>query len=145
MVFRARLAASLFTLLMALLVFVAAQEMSGWGAAFIALGLIVFKPNILAHGAVVGTDMGLSCFMFASVYTFYKYVKAPSLWRLIVVGIATGLALASKHTGILVFPMLFLLALTEIPWRSEPATGTSPPARAKQSLRLALEKKLATL
>jgi 4-amino-4-deoxy-L-arabinose transferase-like glycosyltransferase len=114
MLFRARMAASLFTLLLALFVFLAAREMFGTGAAFIALSLLVFDPNLLAHGAVVGTDAGLSCFMFASVYAFYRYVKTPSAWRLLAVGLATGLALACKHTGILVFPILFLLAMWEV-------------------------------
>jgi hypothetical protein len=119
MLLRARLAASLFTLLLAVLVFLAAREMFGLGAGFIALALLAFDPNFIAHGAVVGTDMGLSCFMFASVYAFYRYVKAPSAWRMVLVGIAAGLALASKHTGILVFPMLLLLALTEILMRDQ--------------------------
>jgi tetratricopeptide (TPR) repeat protein len=114
MLLRAHLAVSLFTLLLALLVFLATREMFGTGAAFIALILLTFDPNLLAHGAVVGTDVGLSCFMFASVYAFYRYVKKPSTLRLLVVGLATGLALASKHTGILVFPMLFLLAVCEV-------------------------------
>ena len=124
MLFRARMAVTFFTLLLALLVFLAAQEMFGTVAGFIALGLLVFDPNLLAHGAVVGTDVGLSCFTFASVYAFYRYVKSPSPWRLIVVGIATGLALICKHTGILVFPMLFLLAIWEV-WRGARATEPS--------------------
>jgi 4-amino-4-deoxy-L-arabinose transferase-like glycosyltransferase len=98
---------------MALLVFLAATEMFGAVAGFIALTLIAFDPNLLAHGAFVTTDMGLSCFLFASVYAFYRYVKAPSVWRLVLVGVAAGCALASKHTGILVFPMLFALAVCE--------------------------------
>ena len=114
MLFRARLAVSTFTLLLGLLVFLAAQEMFGTAAAFIALTLLVFDPNLLAHGAVVGTDVGLSCFTFASIYAFYRYTKAPSAWRLLITGIATGLALASKHTGILVLPMLLLLAICEL-------------------------------
>ena len=114
MLFRARMAASLFTLLLAFFVFLAAREMFGTGAAFIALSLLVFDPNLLAHGAVVGTDVGLSCFMFASVYAFYRYVKTPSAWRLLAVGLATGLALACKHTGILIFPILFLLVVCEV-------------------------------
>src|SRR3954469_17299784 len=114
MLFRARMSAAVFTLLLALLVFLAAQEMFGPLAGFIALTLLVFDPNLLAHGAVVGTDAALSCFMFASVYAFYRYLKAPSIARLLLVGVATGVALACKHTGILVFPMLVLLAICEV-------------------------------
>jgi tetratricopeptide (TPR) repeat protein len=114
MMFRARMTASILTVLLALLVFVATREFFGTGAAFIALTLIVFEPNLLAHGARVTTDAGLSCFMFATIYAFYRYVKAPSAWRLMAVGLATGLALAAKHTGILVIPMLALLAICEV-------------------------------
>ncbi len=112
--FRARMAAACFTILLLVLVFFAAREMFGLTAGFIALGLLVFDPNLLAHGAVVGTDAGLSCMMFASIYAFYRYVKSPSIGRLLLVGIAVGLALTCKHTGILVFPMLFMLAAAEI-------------------------------
>jgi len=111
---RTRMAAAIFTLLLALIVFLGTKEMFGTGAAFIALTLLVFDPNLLAHGALVTTDAALSCFMFASVYAFYRYVKAPSVWRLSVVGIATGLALAAKHTGLLVLPILLLLSVCEV-------------------------------
>jgi 4-amino-4-deoxy-L-arabinose transferase-like glycosyltransferase len=112
--FRTRMGAAILTLLLALLVFLATREMFGTVAAFIALTLLVFEPNLLAHGALVTTDVGLSCFMFATVYTFYRYVKAPSVPRLVIVGVVAGLALATKHTGLLVFPMLILLALWEV-------------------------------
>src|SRR5437867_6179009 len=114
MMFRARMTASILTVLLALLVFAATREFFGTGAAFIALTLIAFEPNLLAHGALVTTDAGLSCFMFATIYAFYRYVKAPSVWRLAVVGLAVGLTLAAKHTGILVIPMLALLAICEV-------------------------------
>jgi 4-amino-4-deoxy-L-arabinose transferase-like glycosyltransferase len=114
MMFRARMTASILTILLALLVFVATREFFGMGAAFIALTLIAFEPNLLAHGARVTTDAGFSCFLFATIYTFYRYVKAPSAWRLAVVGLAMGLTLSAKHTGILVIPMLALLAICEV-------------------------------
>lgn len=60
------------------------------------------------------TDVGLACFMFLSVYVFYRFVKSPSAVRLIVAGISVGLVLAVKHTGLLVFPILFFLTLCEI-------------------------------
>jgi hypothetical protein len=113
MLFRARMAAATLTLLLALLVFLAGQEMFGTAAGFIALILLVFDPNQLAHGAFVTTDTGLTCFLFATVYAFYRYVKRPSTWRLILVGLAAGFALSTKHTGILLFPILLVLAICE--------------------------------
>jgi len=62
--------------------------MFGAGAGFIALTLLVFEPNLLAHGAYVTTDVALSCGLFATVYAFYRYVKAPSMWRLAATGLA---------------------------------------------------------
>jgi len=111
--FRARMAASILTVLLAVLVFCAAREMFGLAAGFVALTLLVFDPNLLAHGAFVTTDAGLSCFLFAAIYAFYRYVKQPTAGRLVVVGIATGLAFATKHTGFLAAPSIALLALVE--------------------------------
>ncbi|HEU4434224.1 MAG TPA: glycosyltransferase family 39 protein [Pyrinomonadaceae bacterium] len=111
---RTRTVAAVLSLLTALVVFFGTREMFGTGAAFIALILLTFDPNFLAHGALITTDVGLACFMLLSVYLFYRYVKSPSALRLILAGAAVGLVLAVKHTGLLVLPTLFLLALCEI-------------------------------
>ncbi|HUZ05265.1 MAG TPA: glycosyltransferase family 39 protein, partial [Acidobacteriaceae bacterium] len=87
-IFRARMAAATLSLLLGLLVFLAAQEMFSTNAALFALALLVFEPNMIAHGAYVTTDMGISCFMFASIYALYRYVKAPSWGRLAMLGLA---------------------------------------------------------
>src|SRR5579862_7398440 len=131
-IFRARMAAATLTLLLGLLVFLAAREMFGNGAALFALALVVFEPNMIAHGAYVTTDMGISCFMFASVYALYRYVKAPSIRRLIVLGLATGLTLAAKHSGVLLLPFGLALIITEILW---PSTETQI-NKGKGALRL---------
>jgi hypothetical protein len=129
---RTRMAAATLTLLLAVLVFFATREMFGAGAAFVALVLLVFEPNLLAHGAFVTTDAGISCFMFATVYAFYRYVKAPSLWRLSLVGLSAGLTLATKHSGILIFPILFLLAVCEVV-RQRLAAGRSDRATTREA------------
>jgi dolichyl-phosphate-mannose--protein O-mannosyl transferase len=115
-ILRARMTAAILSLLLGSLVFLAAREMFGGGAGLFALALFVFEPNIIAHGAYVTTDMGVSCFMFFSIYALYRYVKAPSWGRLAVVALATGFALASKHSGVLLLPMGAALILTEIAW-----------------------------
>lgn len=111
---RTRMAAAILTLLCALFVFLGTREMFGKWAAFFALALLVFDPNLLAHGAIVATDAGLSCLMFATIYAFYRYVKMPSWRRLSLVGVALGLAFAVKHSAIFIVPMLLILAACEI-------------------------------
>ena len=115
MLLRARMAISIFTWLLALLVFQAAREMFGAKVALLALLLFVFEPNLVAHGALVTTDMAVTCFFFAALYTFYRWLRRPSLLRLTLCGSAVGLALASKHSGVFVIPVLAMLALAELP------------------------------
>jgi Dolichyl-phosphate-mannose-protein mannosyltransferase len=137
--FRTRVAAAVLTLLTALLVFAATREMFGAGAGLVALALLAFEPNLLAHGALVTTDAGISCFMFATVYAFYRYVKAPSWRRLSLVGLSAGLALATKHSGIFLFPILFLLAACEVARQRLAAgrTGEAAWGTGRRALRLA--------
>jgi 4-amino-4-deoxy-L-arabinose transferase-like glycosyltransferase len=130
--FRVRMAAGVVAILLGLLVFLTAWEMFGLGAGFVGLILLVFEPNVLAHGALVTTDVGVSCFFLAAVYAFYRYCKSPSGWRLVVAGVAAGLALASKHSAVLLLPMLVLLAGCEVLFRFRPDA-----TRTKSALRMA--------
>jgi hypothetical protein len=142
--FRARMAASVLTLLLAILVFLATREMFGTGAALIALGLISFDPTLLGHSGLVTTDAGQACFMFWAIYAFYRYAKLPTAWRLAQTGLITGLALASKHSAVLLFPMLLILAIVElvipepvIPNPVAPQKFTTEKSTARYALRLA--------
>jgi 4-amino-4-deoxy-L-arabinose transferase-like glycosyltransferase len=110
---RARIAVSIFSFALALLIFAAARQMFSLEAGFIALALFIFDPNFLAHGALVTTDVSSACTIFATIYAFYRWRLAPSRKRLLLVGLAAGMALVTKFTGVLVFPMLALLAFFE--------------------------------
>ena len=112
-VLRARIAASIFSFALALLIFFAARQMFSDEAGFIALALFVFDPNFLAHGALVTTDVACACTIFATIYAFYRWRLAPSRKGLLLVAVAAGMALVTKFTGVLVFPMLALLAFFE--------------------------------
>jgi hypothetical protein len=129
LVFRMRLAAGLLALALSLLIFFATREWFGTPAALVALTLAAFDPNLLAHSALVTTDIGVSLFYLASIYGFYRYVKRPTLVRLLLVGVAAGLLLATKHSGILMAPILLLLIGGEIAFA---AKGT----HARTALRL---------
>jgi 4-amino-4-deoxy-L-arabinose transferase-like glycosyltransferase len=110
----ARLAAASFSLLLAALVFLATREMFGRWEAVTALALLAFEPNLIAHGSLVTTDMALTATYFASFYVLYRYLRSPSVLRFLIVGLAVGAALASKHSGVLVLPAMFLFLMVDL-------------------------------
>ncbi|HEY0758244.1 MAG TPA: glycosyltransferase family 39 protein [Acidisarcina sp.] len=110
---RGRTMVALFTLVLAMLVFVAGSEMFGREAGLLALLLTAFEPNILANGVLITTDVPLTCLFFLSIYSFYRFSKRPTPGRLAVCAIAVGLTLAAKHSGIFVLPMVAVLAICE--------------------------------
>jgi hypothetical protein len=128
LIFRARLFASIFSLLAAVLVFLGTTEMFSLTAGLIALTLFCFEPNLVAHGAYVTTDMAASCTIFATIYAFWRWVKVPSTGRLLTTGLVAGFALAAKHSTILLAPMLLLLAAVVLySGRRRDLASSSPP------------------
>jgi hypothetical protein len=114
LLFRVHMAALTFGVLLAGTLFFAGQEMFGTAAGLIALTLLVFDPSILANAPYVTTDTGAACGFFATVYTFYRFVKQMTWKRAAVCGLVLGLALAAKHSTIVLFPLLTMLAAGEI-------------------------------
>src|ERR1700691_2580317 len=100
LVFKMRGSAELLALGVCLFVFLAARERFDDAAGLIALALVVFDPNVLANSALVTTDIGVSCFFVAAIWTFYRFATRPTLIRLLVVSLATALLLPPKHAGI---------------------------------------------
>ena len=114
LIFHMRLAAGVLVPLLALVVFLMARECFGDWAGLTALALVVFDPNILGNAALVTTDIGISLFFVAATWCFYRYVKQPTLTRLLVAAIVAGLLLATKHSAILFAPMMLLLMGYEV-------------------------------
>jgi 4-amino-4-deoxy-L-arabinose transferase-like glycosyltransferase len=109
-----RLAAGVFAVGLSVMVFLMGSKLFGESAGLLALLLVVFEPNVLANSDLVTTDMGVACFFLATIYCFYRYARQPSVIRLLLTGLAAGLTLSAKHSGILLAPMLLGLTLVEI-------------------------------
>jgi hypothetical protein len=104
----ARVAVMAFSFLLAALVFVATRSMFGPGAGLLALAVLAFEPTLIAHGSLVTNDMALTATLFATAFALHLYREHPTTARLAMVGVAAGLTLASKHSGIVVLPVLVL-------------------------------------
>jgi hypothetical protein len=108
-----RLAASLMSMLLALLVFLAAWEMFGRWEALTALAIVAFEPNFIAHGSLVTTDMAISATAFGAVYALYRFGKNHTWLRFLVGAFAIGLMLAAKHSAVIFVGVLFTLLIAD--------------------------------
>src|SRR5262249_27774016 len=70
LVFWGRVPIVLLSVLLGIAVARCAARLYGEGAGYLALVLYAVSPDLLAHGQLVTTDLGVTCFMFLSVYSF---------------------------------------------------------------------------
>jgi len=106
-----RLPVVLLSVCLAGLVFLWAKELNGAWAGSLAVLLYAFDPNILAHSSVVTTDLGAALFAFASIYCLWRFCTKPSWGRLILTGVAFGLAQATKFSALFLVPIFVVLLL----------------------------------
>jgi hypothetical protein len=112
-------------------VFVWSRSRDGWAAAVLALFLCVLSPDVLAHGQLVTTDVGIALFTFLSVVAFDRASRHLSAGRLGLAGLAAGAAFATKFSAVLLLPILGSLAIVAV-LDPEPMTVALPgrPSRA---------------
>jgi hypothetical protein len=115
-----RFAVSFFSLATLLLAWWWTRAMFGVAAANITAILLAFEPNLLAHGALVTTDAAVSFGMLASVAVLWFCARRPTGPRVALAGLAIGVALAAKFSGIVVIPIALALSVVDVLRRREP-------------------------
>ena len=125
--YTARRGVSMFAIALALLSFGFARKLFGYWAGVVALTLVTFDPTVLAHGALLTTDVPLSACLLGTVFAVFCYLERPSAGKLLLCGLGLGLSLASKHSGILALPITMLLFASS--WVRTSLRNGSPRAR----------------
>lgn len=110
---RARLAISLFSIALFIVVYVAARRMFDPGTAIVAALLLIFEPNLLAHGMLVTTDMAVTAMLFFAFFGFYLWTRKRCAALVALAGIGAGLTLLAKTSGISIIPSLIALAIAD--------------------------------
>lgn len=110
---RARMAVSSFAVGLCLLVWITARRMFGFTTAVVAGLLLIFEPNVLAYGSLVMTDVPVACMLLFTVLGFHLWVQHRTIPFFLLTALATGLTLLAKHSGVVVVPILGLLAVTD--------------------------------
>ena len=100
-----------FLVLLALLlgtVFFWARARYGSAAALLAVALLAFDPNVIAHAGIVHTDLGAALTVLAAVLAWENLRRAPSLQALLGAALALGIALVTKFSAVYVVPIFLL-------------------------------------
>jgi hypothetical protein len=115
----------LVSCLMAAVLFLLARQLVGGWAALAAVFLCTMDPTILGHSYLVTNDIGLTAFVLLFLLALCRYVEAPTRGRLVWCGVALGLMLCAKFSGVLLLPVAgFLLVAAKI-WPAQKAPGAA--------------------
>ncbi|HEX9940995.1 MAG TPA: glycosyltransferase family 39 protein [Thermoanaerobaculia bacterium] len=106
-----RISTLLLGALLGWLVFSWAREAFGPPSGLLAVTLLTFCPNLLAHSALITTDAVTTLAIFAAAYAFWRLYAQPSRARLWVAGVVLGLALTVKLSGVYLVPIFLLVLL----------------------------------
>lgn len=106
-----RIGPIILTLILIVAVYLIARELIGKWWALLPAFLIAFSPTILAHGHYVTTDVGAALGILAATAAFLNYLYSPSSKKLILAGLAFGLAQLMKFSAILLVPYFLILVV----------------------------------
>ena len=106
-----RLMIILVALLLGFYIYLWSYPIYGKKGGLLSLCFFTFCPNLLAHSHLTTPDMVLTAFSFIASYYYWKSLNSCSLKYSIIGGIFFGLALMSKFTGILLFPIFFIFLI----------------------------------
>lgn len=108
---RARAMNVLLGLLLACLVWFAADKLFSRSAANFALALFAFSPALIAHFSLVTTDGAAALLIFAAAWQLVRWKQEPSWRRAIQLGVVLGLLLLAKYSTGPMFAMALLWML----------------------------------
>ncbi len=94
---------------MGLILFLWAIQLWGYPSALFVLFLYCLSPNMLAHTRLVTTDMGVACFTVLVLYWLWLWVHTGQRRWAISCGLALGLALLAKYSGVVTAGLVLAL------------------------------------
>jgi hypothetical protein len=100
-----RIPVAMLALVLGAVLFRWASEWFGPGGGLLALALLAFDPNILAHASLATLDLGVAVLMFITMYGVHRITRRPTTMNLVATGILLGLALSAKISAAILLPV----------------------------------------
>jgi Dolichyl-phosphate-mannose-protein mannosyltransferase len=109
MLMAARAMIVLLTVALGILVAAWTRRRFGNGPALLAVALVAFDPNILAHGHYATTDLGATFFMFAACIAWDSFLGSKRKIHLVLAGVVLGFAIGTKFSALMLLPVFAIL------------------------------------
>jgi len=124
----ARLMTTLFSMLVAWMVFHWSRKLYGFIPALVSLGLYVFDPNIIAHSQLVTTDIYVTGMILFCCYWLWKFANSRKWQDGLIFSVMLGLAQLTKYTAVSLYPLCAILWLGYewSRWRKNSGSRISP-------------------
>ncbi|MEZ4518384.1 MAG: phospholipid carrier-dependent glycosyltransferase [Chloroflexota bacterium] len=106
-----RMSTMWLVLLLGAVVFRWGRQLGGAMAAITAMTLLLFDPNILAHGRLFTNDISGTFFMILATYGYWRWTKTGRWTAVALTGLGLGLAGATKYSAVTLVPALGAIAL----------------------------------
>jgi hypothetical protein len=114
MLFAGRLMTILVTSIFGVAIAWWTRRFFGRPSALFAVLLFSLNPTVIAHGHYITTDMMVSGLILCSCMSWLDYLQSGSRSHLFRTGMLTALTFASKFSGLILFPLMFLMYIA---WR----------------------------
>jgi hypothetical protein len=101
---------ALFALALLAITFFSAVSFFGYRVAMVAAILVAFEPTLIAHGSLATIDVAFATFTLAAILAAYEFATKPTPLRTLFLGLAMGLALASKFLALSI-PLVALVII----------------------------------
>jgi tetratricopeptide (TPR) repeat protein len=105
-------------ILLGVLVFSWTYEWLGYPPAVWALVFYTLSPNLAAHASLVTTDVGITCFIFGTIYFLWRTSRRLSPFNLTGLSIFFALAIVTKFSGLILGPIVLVLLIVAVRQRT---------------------------
>jgi hypothetical protein len=99
----------LLAVLLGAIVYRWASDLFGPRAGLLALFLYTFDPGIVSSAQFNTTDMGATTFGVLATFAAWRAARRPTTARVVIIGLALGMSIASKVSGLFFAPMIAAL------------------------------------
>ncbi len=106
----------LFSFFTSLMIFLIAKRLHSGRAGLIASFLYLIMPSAITHNVLVYSEAPLLFFFSMFLYTFIRYLQGKETTFMVLSGITAGFVALSKFTGLLVFPFMLVMFVSNKDW-----------------------------